>query len=75
MCVIFKHGLHGTHDVLDLIVLTVRVAGGSGFSAPSDMSAPDGVQVATEGRQHQRQLQQDGQPRDVERVLKKQASC
>jgi hypothetical protein len=34
------------------------------------MSAPDGVQVAAERRQHQRHLQQDGQPRDVESVLK-----
>jgi hypothetical protein len=34
------------------------------------MSSPNGVQVTAEGRQHQRQLQQDRQAGDVEGVLK-----
>ena len=46
--------------LFDVVVLAVSVLGHGGPPA-SDVAASDAVQVTAEGRQHQRELEQDGQ--------------
>ena len=55
--------------LFDVVVLAVSVLGHGGPPA-SDVAASDAVQVTAEGRQHQRELEQDGQPGDVQGILK-----